>query len=277
MIGGISTSSTGSSGGILGGNLATATTTMTTTNTVSNSLGVATSGSQKKVRKSIRNFFGSTSKFQKTMKRGAIYLASLVYNGTDKRVLVTNEEVLPIIEIGISILLFMKCKINLKYLFIHFIDDSYPSTLQNDFYWLLKITCCTWDDVKIFRKELEKSQQSSTVAQFRTKILLAIEQMQNSLGIVDLGKIYYKPLRDTEGSVVLCAIRSVPEPKMISCLSVRWLPLAKLQKRIATTTTNMFTSERVSDSGISVTDIGSPPPRLVGDILFATIDVCINR
>nr|XP_046908128.1 uncharacterized protein LOC124489782 isoform X2 [Dermatophagoides farinae] len=250
MIGGISTSSTGSSGGILGGNLAAATTTMTTTNTVSNSLGVATSGSQKKVRKSIRNFFGSTSKFQKTMKRGAIYLASLVYNGTDKRVLVTNEEVLPIIEI----------------------DDSYPSTLQNDFYWLLKITCCTWDDVKMFRKELEKSQQSSTVAQFRTKILLAIEQMQNSLGIVDLGKIYYKPLRDTEGSVVLCAIRSVPEPKMISCLSVRWLPLAKLQKRIATTTTNMFTSERVSDSGISVTDIGSPPPRLVGDILFATID-----
>ncbi|OTF79743.1 hypothetical protein BLA29_002675, partial [Euroglyphus maynei] len=123
----------------------------------------------------------------------------------------------------------------------------------------------------MFRKELEKSQQSSTVAQFRTKILLAIEQMQNSLGIVDLGKIYYKPLRDTEGSVVLCAIRSVPEPKMISCLSVRWLPLAKLQKRISATT-NTFTSERVSDSGISVTEIGSPPPRLVSDILFATID-----
>ena len=135
----------------------------------------------------------------------------------------------------------------------------------------------------MFRKELEKSQQSSTVAQFRTKILLAIEQMQNSLGIIDLGKIYYKPLRDNEGSCVLCAIRSVPEPKMISCLSVRWLPLAKLQKRIATqTTTSSSTtiqSERVSDSGISVTDIGSPPPpplpRLVSDILFATIDVCI--
>ena len=163
-------------------------------------------------------------------------------------------------------------------------DDSYPSTLQNDFYWLLKITCCTWNDIKMFRKELEKSQQSSTVAQFRTKILLAIEQMQNSLGIIDLGKIYYKPLRDNEGSCVLCAIRSVPEPKMISCLSVRWLPLAKLQKRIATqtTTTSSTTtiqSERVSDSGISVTDIGSPPPpplpRLVSDILFATIDVCI--
>ncbi|KAH9413373.1 Ankyrin-repeat and fibronectin type III domain-containing 1 [Dermatophagoides pteronyssinus] len=230
--------------------------TITGSGNLTTTTGLVTSGSQKKVRKSIRNFFVSTSKFQKTMKRGAIYLASLIYNGTDKRVLVTNEEVLPIIEI----------------------DDSYPSTLQNDFYWLLKITCCTWNDIKMFRKELEKSQQSSTVAQFRTKILLAIEQMQNSLGIIDLGKIYYKPLRDNEGSCVLCAIRSVPEPKMISCLSVRWLPLAKLQKRIATQQTSSTTiqSERVSDSGISVTDIGSPPPpplpRLVSDILFATID-----
>ncbi len=49
------------------------------------------------VRKSIRNLFGSTPKFQKVMKRG-IYLACLLYNG--ERVLVTTDENLPIIEIG---------------------------------------------------------------------------------------------------------------------------------------------------------------------------------
>lgn len=74
--------------------------TITGSGNLTTTSGLVTSGSQKKVRKSIRNFFVSTSKFQKTMKRGAIYLASLIYNGTDKRVLVTNEEVLPIIEIG---------------------------------------------------------------------------------------------------------------------------------------------------------------------------------
>jgi hypothetical protein len=49
------------------------------------------------VRKSIRNLFGSTPKFQKAMKRG-IYLACLLYNG--ERILVTTDENLPIIEIG---------------------------------------------------------------------------------------------------------------------------------------------------------------------------------
>lgn len=51
------------------------------------------------VRKSIKNLFGSTPKFQKSMKRG-IYLASLLYN--DDRILVTNDEILPIVEIGQS-------------------------------------------------------------------------------------------------------------------------------------------------------------------------------
>ncbi|CAG2107999.1 unnamed protein product [Medioppia subpectinata] len=48
------------------------------------------------VRKSIKNLFGSNPKFQKVMKRG-IYLACLLYN--DDRVLVTNDEILPIVEI----------------------------------------------------------------------------------------------------------------------------------------------------------------------------------
>lgn len=55
-------------------------------------------GSQKKVRKTIKNLFGSTNKFQKCLKRNGIYFASLIYN--QQKVLITNEEILPLIEIG---------------------------------------------------------------------------------------------------------------------------------------------------------------------------------
>lgn len=66
---------------------------------------------QKRVRKSIKNFFGTANKFQKVMKRG-VYFACLIYH--EERVLVTNEEVLPIIEIG-------KCP---ELLFLHYNPQS---------------------------------------------------------------------------------------------------------------------------------------------------------
>lgn len=55
--------------------------------------------SDRKVRMSFKtlNFFGTPNRFQKTMKRG-VYFACFVYHRD--RVLVTNEEVLPIVEIG---------------------------------------------------------------------------------------------------------------------------------------------------------------------------------
>lgn len=216
------------------------------------------------------------------MKRGA-YFASLIYN--EERVLVTNDEVLPTIEIGmqwatlaIHYSLWMGLTLSLS---LSPIDDIYPSTLQNDFNWLLKISC-TWDDTKMFRKDLEKS-QSSSVAHFRSKILLAIEQMQSSLGLQDLGRLFYKLLRDAEGTVVFCAIRCLSDPKLISCLSLRWLPLAKLQKRFQAQqqlsflsqpqmTNREIFSERVSDSGISLSGM-DVAPRLIGDILLGTLDV----
>lgn len=215
---------------------------------------------QKKVRKSLKSFFSAANKFQKVMKRG-LYLASLIYH--EERVLVTNDEALPIIQI----------------------DDTYPSTLQNDFNWLLKISC-TWEDAKMLRKDMEKS-QSSSVAHFRSRILLAIEQMQSSLGLQDLGRLFYKLLRDSEGTVVFCAIRCLPDPKMVSCLSLRWLPLAKLHKRLqsqqaawqqmlATGTSRESFSERVSDSGISIGAADSSTPRLVGDILLSSLDVSVD-
>ncbi|KAH9365258.1 hypothetical protein HPB48_015940 [Haemaphysalis longicornis] len=56
--------------------------------------------------------------------------------------------------------------------------------------------------------------------------------MQSALGVQDLGQVYYKPLRDYEGTAVVCVAKYVSEPKTVSALSVRWIPLAKIQRRM---------------------------------------------
>ncbi|XP_077490006.1 ankyrin repeat and fibronectin type III domain containing protein wide awake isoform X2 [Amblyomma americanum] len=160
---------------------------------------------RRQMRKSIRQLFAAAPKFQRTLKRG-VYLACLFYN--EDRILVTTEETLPILEV----------------------DDCYPASFQTDFHWLMKVAC-TWDDVKTLRLDMEKSHSSSNV-HFRSKLLQTVEQMQSALGVQDLGQVYYKPLRDYEGTAVVCVAKYVSEPKTVSALSVRWIPLAKIQRRI---------------------------------------------
>lgn len=67
-----------------------------------------------KKKTTIKQLFTAASKFQKTLKRG-IHLACICYS--DDKVLVTNEDFVPVIEI----------------------DETYPSSLNNDFYWLMKV------------------------------------------------------------------------------------------------------------------------------------------
>ena len=68
-----------------------------------------------KKKTTIKQLFTAASKFQKSLKRG-IHLACICY--TDDKVLVTNEDVIPVIEI----------------------DETYPNSLNNDFYWLMKVS-----------------------------------------------------------------------------------------------------------------------------------------
>lgn len=67
-----------------------------------------------KKKTTIKQLFTVASKFQKTVKRG-IHLACICY--MDDKVLVTNEDFVPVIEI----------------------DETYPTSLNNDFYWLMKV------------------------------------------------------------------------------------------------------------------------------------------
>ncbi|CRL05553.1 CLUMA_CG018014, isoform A, partial [Clunio marinus] len=169
-----------------------------------------------KKKTTIKQLFSAASKFQRSLRRG-IYLACILF--CDDKIFVTNEDFLPVIEI----------------------DETYPSNLNNDYYWLMKDEksisyfslaqiSCTWDDVKLLRTDMEK--KTTSAMHFRTKLLTAIYQMQSALGITDLGQFFHKPLKDSHGTVVLSCILNVKNPK-IFMLNSRWVPLNKLQKKVS--------------------------------------------
>lgn len=133
-----------------------------------------------------------------------IHLACILYH--EDKVLVTNEEFLPVIEI----------------------DETFPSCINNDLYWLMRVAC-TWDDTKCLKSVMEE--HTSSTIHFRTKLLLAALQMQSSLCLQDLGQLYYKPLRDSQGTVVISTINYVKSPKTVSVLNSRWLPMNKVFKK----------------------------------------------
>ncbi|KAI5729111.1 hypothetical protein M8J77_025585 [Diaphorina citri] len=160
----------------------------------------------KRKKTTIKQLFTAASKFQKHLKRG-VFLSCLLYH--EDKVLVTNEDFLPVIEI----------------------DDTYPNSIYQDFHWLLKVSC-TWEDIKLLRNEMEKSlSNSNTSNHFRVKLLNASLQMQTALSIENLGQLYHRPIKDSEGTIVIPLINYVKNVKSISVLNSRWLPLTKLTKR----------------------------------------------
>ncbi|XP_050299390.1 uncharacterized protein LOC126738206 isoform X2 [Anthonomus grandis grandis] len=166
----------------------------------------STGASQRRAQRkktTIKQLFTAASKFQKNLKRG-IHLACILYH--EDKVLVTNEEFLPVIEI----------------------DESFPSCINNDLYWLMRVAC-TWDDTKCLKSVMEE--HTSSTIHFRTKLLLAALQMQSSLCLQDLGQLYHKPLRDSQGTMVISTINYVKSPKSVSVLNSRWLPMNKVFKK----------------------------------------------
>lgn len=67
-----------------------------------------------KKKTTIKQLFSAASKFQRTLRRG-IFLACILF--CDDKIFVTNEDFIPVIEI----------------------DETYPSNLNNDYYWLMKV------------------------------------------------------------------------------------------------------------------------------------------
>uniref|UniRef100_A0A182PSI1 Ras-associating domain-containing protein n=1 Tax=Anopheles epiroticus TaxID=199890 RepID=A0A182PSI1_9DIPT len=173
-----------------------------------------------KKKTTIKQLFSAASKFQKNLKRG-IYLACVLYH--EDKLLLTNEDFVPVIEI----------------------DETFTSNLHTDFYWLMKVAC-TWDDVKLLRMDMERN--ASSAIHFRTKLLSAACQMQSALSITDLGQLFYRPLRDVHGTVVLSCVNCIKSPKAVSVLNSRWIPLNKIHKKLALSTEESSINEILMNS-----------------------------
>ncbi|XP_056194449.1 ankyrin repeat and fibronectin type-III domain-containing protein 1-like [Falco biarmicus] len=154
------------------------------------------------VSKSLKHLFHPGSKFLKTLKRG-LYLTAIFYK--DDNILVTHEDQIPLVEI----------------------DDTYSCLLMQDFLWFTKVSCM-WDEILWLRQCVTVSQSScSCILQTRFKMLLAISQMQGLLGIQDLGQVFFEPVKDKQGNILIVTLKEVKTNQTFE--SVRWVPICKLQ------------------------------------------------
>ncbi|XP_040885078.1 uncharacterized protein ankfn1 isoform X2 [Toxotes jaculatrix] len=155
------------------------------------------------VSRSLKHLFNSSNKFVKTLKRG-IYLAAVFYHKDS--LLVTAEDQIPIVEV----------------------DDSYSSSLMQDFLWFTKLSCM-WEDVRWLRQSMSVSMSSSSTLQARHKMLTAAGQLQNLLGTHNLGRVHYEPIKDRHGNVLLVTIRDMESQH--SLFSGKWMQVTKLQSQ----------------------------------------------
>ncbi|KAG5854305.1 hypothetical protein ANANG_G00036390 [Anguilla anguilla] len=155
------------------------------------------------VSRSLKHLFHSSNKFVKTLKRG-LYVAAVFYHKDS--LLVTNEDQIPIVEI----------------------DDSYSSSIMQDFLWFAKLSCM-WEDVRWLRQSMSSSMSSSSTLQARQKMLAAAGQLQNLLGTHNLGRVYYEPIKDRHGNVILVTIREMES--LYSFFNGKWMQVSKLQSQ----------------------------------------------
>ncbi|XP_051877152.1 ankyrin repeat and fibronectin type-III domain-containing protein 1-like [Pristis pectinata] len=159
-------------------------------------------GRKHSMSKSLKHLFQPTSKFVKSLKRG-LYLAAILFKDDD--VVVTHEEQVPVVDV----------------------DDSYSSSLMQDFLWFMKVSYM-WEVSRWLGQCMSPSSSScSPVLQARQKMLVAVAQLQGLLGTQDLGQLYFEPIKDKQGNVLIVTLRELSSHQSLE--NVRWIPLAKIQ------------------------------------------------
>ncbi|XP_059509526.1 ankyrin repeat and fibronectin type-III domain-containing protein 1 [Stegostoma tigrinum] len=155
------------------------------------------------VSRSLKHLFHSSSKFVKTLKRG-MYIAVIFHHKGN--VLVTNEDQIPMMEI----------------------DDSCSGLLTQDFLWFSKLSCA-WEEVRWLRQNRAISTSPSSGLQSRHKMLNAAAQLQTLLGTQNLGRVYYEPIKDRHGNVLLVTVRELET--QCSFVAGKWIQIAKFQNQ----------------------------------------------
>ncbi|XP_072337409.1 ankyrin repeat and fibronectin type-III domain-containing protein 1-like isoform X2 [Scyliorhinus torazame] len=159
-------------------------------------------GRKHSMSKSLKHLFQPTIKFVKSLKRG-LYLTAIFYKDDD--IIVTHEEQIPVVEM----------------------DESYSSSLMQDFLWFSKVSCM-WEDSRWLGQYMCPSLSScSSVLQARHKMLVAVTQLQGLLGTQDLGHVYFEPIKDKHGNVLIVTLRELNSYQSLE--NVRWIPLSKFQ------------------------------------------------
>ncbi|XP_014667903.1 PREDICTED: ankyrin repeat and fibronectin type-III domain-containing protein 1-like [Priapulus caudatus] len=95
---------------------------------------------------------------------------------------------------------------------------------------MMKVAC-TWEDVKQLRQDMDKGSHS-TALHCRSKLLQAAMHLQTAVGLQDLGQLYYQPIKDNSGTVVLVTVNSVSDMKNINSSNVKWMSVHKLLRRL---------------------------------------------
>ncbi|KAF7651910.1 hypothetical protein LDENG_00103890 [Lucifuga dentata] len=156
------------------------------------------------VSRGIKQLFQSATKFVRLLQRG-VYLATVFYH--KENILVTAEDQLPLVEI-----------------------QCCSTSITHDFLWFAKLSCA-WQQVPWLQQALSSAHSSaSSLLQNRHNILRAVSQLQSSLGTVDLGQVYYEPLKDRQGNVLLVTLKEFPNPPSPPDPPLHWMPLAHLEK-----------------------------------------------
>ncbi|CAF3747717.1 unnamed protein product [Rotaria magnacalcarata] len=180
------------------------------------------------LRRNLRQLFQLYPRLAKTMKRG-LYLVSVMLNG--ERILVTNEDVLPMVEV----------------------DENYGHNLLGDFQWFMKLTF-VWDDLKTLRPDLERC-SSATSFYLRMKLVQAAIELQTLEEINNLGRLYHTYIRDNDGNIAFVLINDLSsnnstDIRPIICPpNLKWISMAKFFETIKETEslTNNSSLQQITD------------------------------
>ena len=89
------------------------------------------------------------------------------------------------------------------------VSDSTSASIGTDFVWLANLAC-TWEHVQAMC-DISDSYTSSPAVQFRNKLLHAVLDLQNALGMTDLGLLHPVPYKDGHGAIVFVIIQYVKD------------------------------------------------------------------
>ena len=115
-----------------------------------------------------------------------MYIASLFYSDESK-LLITTDDQIPIIEVA----------------------DAAGTAIGQDFVWLANLAC-TWEHVQAM-SDITDNYTSSPGVQFRNLLLHAVLDLQNALGVTDLGLLHPLPYKDSQGAIVFVIVQYTSE------------------------------------------------------------------